>query len=112
MGKLSTPDWIREGYDSKADYEKSRQKAEPLANSSKHSQVKGIHKEKKKGKTFRVKKCPECGSTEVEVILSGEEGKEGKGWECKSCKWTGRGPEEKEMSEDEFMGHLNKMDGK
>lgn len=96
MGKLSTPDWVREGYDSKEEYEKS----------------KGIHKEKKKGKTFRVKKCPECGGTEVGVILSGEEGKGSNGWECKSCKWTGRSPEEKEMSEDEFMEHLNKMDGK
>ncbi len=93
MSAMKTPDWINEGYDSKADYEKA----------------KGIHKEKKKGKTFRVKKCPECGSTEVEVILSGEEGKGSKGWGCKSCKWKGENSEEKEMSEDEFMEHLDKM---
>lgn len=94
MGKLSTPDWINEGYDSKADYEKA----------------KGIKSVKKKEKTFKVKKCPECGSTEVEVILSGEEGKGSKGWECKSCKWKGENPEEKEVSGDEFMEHLDKME--
>lgn len=86
MSKLSTPNWILKG------------EKKPS--------------EKKKGKTFKLRKCPECRSTGVVVILSGEEGKGSKGWGCKSCKWTGRNSEKKEMSEDEFMEHLDKMGGK
>ncbi|HEA46508.1 MAG TPA: hypothetical protein ENH99_01880 [Candidatus Pacearchaeota archaeon] len=92
---MTTPDWIKEGYDSKADYEKA----------------KGIHKEKKKGKTFKVKSCPKCNGTEVAVVLGGNEGSGSKGWGCKGCKWNGRSPEEKELSEKEFMEHMDKMEG-
>lgn len=67
---------------------------------------------KKKEKTFRVKKCPECGSTEIEVVLGGGEGKASKGWECKACKWKGKSPDKKELSEKEFMENLDKMEGK
>jgi len=93
MGKLSTPDWIKEGYSSKEEYEKK----------------KGIkNKKKKEGKVFKIRKCPKCGSDEVAVLLGNEEGK-GKGeWECKKCKWTGRNINEEEVSEDEFMEYLDK----
>lgn len=96
MGKLETPEWIREGYDSKAEWEKK----------------KGIKSSKTKGKTYKVKKCPNCGSTAVSVVLVGEEGKRADNWECKSCKWRGRGIEEKELTEDEFLEHLERMEGK
>ena len=65
-----------------------------------------------KQKTHKIKKCPECGSTGVGVVLGGEKGRVSKGWECKSCKWKGRSIDEKELSENEFMEHLYKMEGK
>lgn len=86
MGKLKTPDWILKG-------EKAPEK-------------------KKQEKKFKVKKCPECGSTEVAIVLVGEEGKSADNWECKACKWKGRNIEEKELTEDEFLEHLEKMEGK
>ena len=36
-----------------------------------------------------VKECPECGSDDVGVVLTGEEGKGAKNWECRKCKWSG-----------------------
>ena len=106
MGKLATPDWIKEGYDSKEEYEKK----------------KGIKSKKKDGKIFKIRKCPKCGSYKVQVVLTGEleseipsdssksQIKEGKGsgeWECKKCKWTGRNVSMEEVSEDEFMKYLD-----
>ena len=122
-GKLSTPAWVLEGFDSKEEYEKARQKAEPLASSSK-SQTKGIKKtqkskisgastftrlklSKKEEKTFKVRVCPKCKSDNVRVVLTGEEGKGAKDWECLKCKWEGRNIDEKELSEDEFMKYLD-----
>lgn len=92
MGKLATPDWVKEGFDSKADWEK------------KH----GMKKEKKEGKVFKLRLCPKCGSDNVNVVLIGEEGKGTKEWECKKCKWTGKNIEEKELTEQEFMEYLDK----
>ncbi len=89
--KLSTPAWIMEGYDSPEEYEKA----------------KGIKKDKKKGKTFKVKICPKCGSDEVGVQLVGEEGKAARNWECRKCKWVGSNVKEKELSEEEFMEYLD-----
>lgn len=90
--KLSTPDWILEGYDSPDEYEKA----------------KGIKKEKKKkGKTFNIKECPECGSDDVGVVLGGVEGKGSKGWECHKCGWNGPDIVEKELTEDELMKYLD-----
>lgn len=89
--KLSTPDWIIEGYDSPADYDKA----------------KGIKSEKKKGKTFKIRKCPECNSDKVSVVLIGEEGKAMGEWECKKCGWKGIDIREEELSEDEFMKYLD-----
>jgi predicted RNA-binding Zn-ribbon protein involved in translation (DUF1610 family) len=103
-GKLSTPDWIREGFDSKADWEKSH----------------GTAKKKKTDdeKTFKVKKCPKCGSYNVNVVLSEQEGSDDDEdmesskkvvgeWECKKCGWSGKDVEEDELTENEFMKYLD-----
>ena len=64
MGKLATPDWVKEGYDSKADWEKAH----------------GKSKEKKSGKTFKLRRCPKCKSDQVSVVLGEEEGKNKGEW--------------------------------
>jgi len=89
---MKTPDWILEGFDSKADWEKA----------------KGIVSKKKTGKTFKVRRCGKCNSDDVKVILGGEEGKGSKRWQCKKCGWTGDDVKEEELSEEEFMGYLDK----
>ena len=90
--KLATPGWIFEGYKSKEDYNKS----------------KGLTEKKKTGKTFKVRKCPECGSDNVGVVLGLEEEGKGRGeWECRACDWRGFNVDEKEMSEDEFLKFLD-----
>lgn len=105
--KLSTPEWIKKGYDSEEEYNKKRQKEEPLAGSSK-SQTKRINKKKKsEGKTFKIRECPECGSDDVNVMLTGEEGRGTGEWECKKCKWQGADIVEKELNEDELMKYLD-----
>jgi len=91
MGKLSTSDWIREGYDSKEAYEKA----------------KGINKKKEKSKIFRIKECPKCKSRDVGIVLGGEEGTGSKGWECHKCKWEGKDVKEMELTEEEFMKYLD-----
>jgi len=95
MGKLATPEWIKEGYKSKEEYERKTGK-----------KTTG----KKSGKTYRVKVCPKCGSTEVSVVLVGEEGKKADSWECKACKWRGHGIEKKSLTPDEFLEHMEKME--
>jgi ribosomal protein L37AE/L43A len=89
--KLATPDWIKEGYDSPEEYAKS----------------KGKPTKKKEEKTFKVRKCPKCGSDQVNVVLTGEEGKGTKEWECRKCKWVGKNIKEDELTEDEFMKYLD-----
>ena len=73
--KLKTPDWILEGYDSEEAYNKS----------------KGIDNKKKKGKTFKIRECPKCGSDNVGLVLSNSDSEQGGGkeWECHKCKWKG-----------------------
>ena len=89
---------MREGYDSKSDWEKAQgQKSSPAG---------------EKDKTFRVKVCPKCGSSEVKVVIDGKEGTGTKDWECKSCSWKGKDVSEKEMDEDEFIEHIERMEGK
>lgn len=88
MGKLSTPDWIREGFDSKADWEKAHGKEFNNAN---------------KGKMFRIRKCPKCGSADVHVVLVGEEGKRADNWECGKCGWKGKDVKIYEISEEELL---------
>jgi len=92
--KVKTPDWILEGYNSLEDYNKS----------------KGIKTNKKKEKVFNIKECPKCKSDNVGIILSGSDKETGGGkeWECGKCKWKGRNPLEKELTEDEFMEYLDK----
>jgi|SRR3989344_602157 len=109
MGKLETPAWIKEGYDSPAEWKKA----------------KGIKDDKNKGKTFnekedkkvtqkvksklyKVKICPKCGSDNVGVVLNGEEGKGSGEWECRKCKWKGVNIEKKELNEDEFLKIMEK----
>lgn len=88
MGKLSTPNWIREGFDSKADWEKSQGKKTG---------------KKLTGKTFKLKVCPECGNNNVNIVLVGEEGEKADNWQCRSCKWRGKNIEIKEVSAEELM---------
>jgi Zn ribbon nucleic-acid-binding protein len=75
--KIQTPDWILKG-------EKPP-------------------KEKKKGKTFKIRRCPKCNSDEVMVVV----GEESKGmWECKKCGWKGKDVKEEELDEDKFLEYL------
>ena len=85
--KLATPDWIREGYNSKAEYEKAMGKTE-----------------KKTGKIFKIRKCPECNSFDVVVVTE----KEVVGlWRCGKCGWEGKNVGWEELTEDEFMKYLD-----
>jgi hypothetical protein len=88
---MKTPDWIIQGFDSKADWEKKQ----------------GIKSKKKKGKTFKVRECPKCKSRDVGVVIGGGEGKGSDGWQCNKCKWKGHDIKEKELTEDEFMKYLD-----
>ncbi len=90
--KLKTPDWILQGYDSEEEYNKK----------------KGIKAKKAgMGKIFKIRLCPKCGNDRVNVLLTGEEGKNSGEWECKKCKWQGRSVKEKSLSENEFMKYLD-----
>jgi transcription elongation factor Elf1 len=80
MSKIQTPDWILKG------------KEKP--------------KLKKTTKTFKIRKCPKCGSDKVSIVLVGEEGKKADNWECRQCKWTGKDIKEEELSEDEFLKQM------
>jgi len=90
--KLTTPEWVLKGYKSEEEYNKK----------------KGIKTKKKPGKTFKIRECPKCGSDNVSVVLTGEEGKGSRGWECHKCKWTGAAIVEKELDEDELMAYMDK----
>ena len=92
--KLSTPDWIREGYDSPEKYAESKGE--------------NIKKSKNSGsKTFTVRECPKCGSDDVGVVLGGKEGSGAKEWECHKCKWKGTEVIVKELTEDELMKYMD-----
>ena len=75
--KIQTPDWILKGDDSKKP-------------------------KKKKGKTFKVRKCPECDSDKIQVVM-GEVGS----WKCSKCKFKGKEVKEVEFEEEEFMKYLD-----
>jgi hypothetical protein len=89
--KLKTPDWILQGYNSEEEYNKK----------------KGIRAKNEKGKAFKLRICPKCSSDKVNVLLTGEEGKNRGEWECKKCKWQGKNVREKILNEDEFMKYLD-----
>ncbi|MFH1325216.1 MAG: hypothetical protein ABIH49_00400 [archaeon] len=84
MGKIKTPDWVLKG------------KTSPNS-----------EKSKTKGKTFKIRTCPKCGSDNVGVVLIGEEGKKADNWECRKCGWKGRDIKQKNLSEEEFMKYLD-----
>jgi len=109
MGKLSTPDWIKEGYDSPAEYAKAHgSKLEKSTKKKTATKVKsGSSENQDKEKTFKIRKCPKCGSNKVNVVLTGEEGKSTREWECKKCKWRGKDIGEKELTEEQFMKYLD-----
>ena len=103
--KMKTPDWIIEGYDSKADYEKAKGiTSEKKGRSSAYPQAQNSG-----AKTFKIRECPKCGSDDVGVVLSNSNAEEGGGkeWECRKCKWVGADINEKELTEDEFMKYLD-----
>jgi len=75
--KIQTPDWLLNG--------DSEEKPK-----------------KKKGKTFKVRRCPECGSDDLGVLI-GEIGM----WECRKCKFKGSNVKEEELTEEEFMKYLD-----
>jgi len=56
-----------------------------------------------KEKTFKIRRCPKCGSNRVGVILGGKEGEDSNGWECRKCSWKGKDIIEEELNEEEFM---------
>lgn len=95
--KLATPTWILEGYDSEADYNKAKGIGDSTG--------------KKKGKTFKIRECPKCGSDDVGIVLSNSDSEEepntGKEWECHKCKWHGKDIVKKELTEDELMKYLD-----
>ncbi len=115
--KLATPDWILEGYDSPAEYNKAHGIGGKKKTESSSTKLNST--EKKKDKVFKVRRCPKCGSDKVKVIISGQEdldfededaipeGKANGDWECLTCKWKGKNVKEEEMSEDEFMKYLD-----
>ena len=68
--------------------------------------LKGETKPKKKTqKIFKIRKCPECGSDDVGVVIGSEEGE----WECRKCKWKGTDIKKQELNEDEFMKYMDEM---
>jgi len=75
--KIQTPDWILKG----GEEEKPK---------------------KKKGKTFKVRRCPECDSDGLRVKI-GEIGV----WECPKCNFSGKKVKEEELDEEEFMKYLD-----
>jgi hypothetical protein len=128
MGKLATPDWIKEGFDSPADWEKAHGKSKKKKTVGPSQVRSGLSKSQTKGKTFKIRKCPKCGGNKVHVVLSNESDEEGseedepltissvnsqnKGtgeWECKKCGWHGKNIEEEELTEDEFMKYLDEQ---
>jgi hypothetical protein len=99
--KMKTPDWILEGFNSKEDWEKAHGGSSISSNTG----------NAKESKTFKIRECPKCRSSDVGVVISGldseEETNTGKEWECRKCKWHGTEIKEKELTEDEFMKYLD-----
>ena len=107
--KLSTPEWILQGYDSKESYnmQKNKSSTSPKQSGDSSPKAKGISEKKTSAKTFKFRKCPKCDSDDVVVVIGGEEGKGSKGWECKKCDWKGTDVQKQELNEDEMMKYLD-----
>lgn len=112
--KLTTPEWILEGYDSPEAYAKAKgvKKKKAGEKTAENSQETfGSTKPKKGFVGFKVRRCPKCNSDDVGVVLSGsdeeENSKTGREWECRKCKWHGGNVKEDELTEDEFMQYLD-----
>jgi transcription elongation factor Elf1 len=60
-------------------------------------------KKKIKEKKFKLRFCPKCESSDVEVPLGAKPGI----WHCKSCDYKGENFVEKEVSEEEFLAHFD-----
>ena len=103
--KLSTPEWILEGYDSEADYNKA--KGNGVGHCSVYPSVRNSGA--KTGKTFKIRKCPKCESHDVGLVLINSDVEEGGGkeWECKKCAWKGTDIKREELNEEEFMKYLD-----
>ncbi len=114
--KLKTPDWIVEGYDSEEEYNKAKgiETGTQPSRSERGCTPKDFNKKSlqgaKKGKTFKIRKCPECDSDEVVVVIGGEEGKGSKGWLCNKCGWKGENVKKQELNEEEMMKYLDEKD--
>jgi len=110
MGKINTPEWIIEGYDSPGAWKKAKGiKSEKVAKPKKNAELeKKERASNKKVKSYKIKICPKCKSDEVVVVLNGEERRNLGEWECHKCKWKGRNIDEKELNEDEFMEYVDR----
>lgn len=89
---IKTPEWITQGYNSEEEYKK----AKGISSSGSGN--------KKKGKTFKIKECPECESDNVAVVVGQDKKDE---WKCNDCGWQGKEITEKELSEEEFLKYLD-----
>ena len=110
---MKTPNWVLEGFDSKVEWEKAKGIKTDKTQKSKISGPRNQRISKissEKGKTFKIKVCPKCGSDDVHLVLSNSDAEEGGGkeWECKKCGWKGENIAEKELTEEEFMKYLDK----
>ncbi|MFH1608006.1 MAG: hypothetical protein ABIA78_02635 [archaeon] len=105
--KLSTPDWIKEGYDSPAEYEKAKGKTEEKKTDTQGRTPKDFNQKSLQGaKTFKIRKCPECGSFDVVVVTE----KDAVGlWRCGKCGWEGKNVGWEEMTEEEFMKYTDEI---
>jgi ribosomal protein L37AE/L43A len=110
--KLSTPEWILEGYNSKKEYENDKGiiLEKPKKEFEKKPKTKKTKKQVDSEKIFKIKKCPECGNKEIKVVV----GEKVKGlWKCNKCNWKGKKIDTEEVSEEEFIKYLeNKENGK
>ena len=101
--KLKTPDWILQGFDSEEDYNKKALSSSGLSKvRNSGSSNSGLPKTLN---SFKIKRCPKCGSDDVQVVI-GDVGM----WECKKCGWKGKDVKEEKLNEDEMMKYLSDTD--
>jgi len=119
--KLATPDWIIEGYDSKAEYEKAKgiKNEKKSGKTSQESEILGstepraapTRRQLKSSVGFKIRECPKCGSDDVGIVLSNSDAEDasgtGKEWECRKCKWKGSDIIKKDLTEEELMDYMD-----